>query len=291
MPGKCDVIIKSLPSSWLDFPESQQLDCQGCGTRMGASTSPWKNPTRNMPWSKVSQSPSLALKLRMVLCVFCNVLYMWKNDLVPASLPQSSCSRFDSRQHAGICRSWTSTKVFLQSMLDVGEKRGHSFYEVLLNYPKLLHVIKLKFISLCSQNKLIWQASSHNPCACVIALALPEVLEWNRSNPNSQVLEFDRIVAVNRQRGTGLWSSSLKGAVFDAYLASHWMELINGVIFSGRIAGNPCFCSKYRSSCRCPFFKPIGVDESIDDLCNKVWRTSSFDLFWSSQLCPAVRHL
>mmetsp|Transcript_26497 Transcript_26497/g.57931 ORF Transcript_26497/g.57931 Transcript_26497/m.57931 type:complete len:225 (+) Transcript_26497:70-744(+) len=29
------------------------------------------------------------------------------------------------------------------------------------------------------------------------------VLEWNRSNPNSQVLEFDRIVAVNRQRGTG----------------------------------------------------------------------------------------
>eukprot|EP00435_Cladocopium_sp_Y103_P037182 s2719_g9.t2 len=39
--------------------------------------------------------------------------------------------------------------------------------------------------------------------AMIKSLTKP-VLEWNRSNPHSQVLEFDRIVAVNRQRGTGL---------------------------------------------------------------------------------------
>ena len=73
--------------------------------------------------------------VRVLIC-FWYVLYIWKNDLVPPSLPQSSCSRFDSRQHAGICRSWTSTKVFLQSMLDVEEKRG-GWPLVLWSTPKL----------------------------------------------------------------------------------------------------------------------------------------------------------
>lgn len=38
--------------------------------------------------------------------------------------------------------------------------------------------------------------------AMIKSLTKP-VLEWNRSNPHCEVLEFDRIVGVNRQRGTG----------------------------------------------------------------------------------------